>query len=309
MATYYRDMSGFEVQKSEATAAYRTVFFEVGSAEAQTVTVSKNGAAFASASATASQVDGNVYKLEIAATDIDTAGVVAFKCVGATDTQYLLNIRVVDHDPVEAVQDILDDTSGTDGVAIADGAITAAKIAADAVTADKIADDAIGADQLATDAIGSDALATSAVGEIADGVWDEARSGHTTAGTFGEGVKVESLNTQAKADVNAECDTALTDYDPPTKAEMDTGFAGLNDPSSGDIADAVLEELVSDHKSTAGGLADVLNDIWRREGCGLLRWDTSTNTIKTYDGDSDTDTVLLTQTRSTSGTETDYTPS
>lgn len=30
-------------------------------------------------------------------------------------------------------------------------------------------------------------------GEIADGVWDEARSGHATAGTFGEGVNVASI--------------------------------------------------------------------------------------------------------------------
>ena len=230
MATYFRDLAGFAVQKSEATAAYRTVYFEVGTVEAQTVTVSKNGAAFATATSTAAQVDSTLYALTIAAADIDTAGVVAFKCAGATDTQYLMNIRVVDHDPVEAVQDILDDTSGTDGVALADDAITAAKIA----------DDAIGADQLATDAIGSDALAATATAEIAD---------------------------------------------------------------------AVLTELVSDHKSTSGSFADVLNDIWRRVGFGLIRWDTAAETLKTYDGDADSDTLLLTQTRSESGTETDYTPS
>lgn len=48
--------------------------------------------------------------------------------------------------------------------------------------------------------------------DVADAVWDEARSGHTTSGSFGEGVKAESLNTQAKADVNSEADTALSDY-------------------------------------------------------------------------------------------------
>jgi hypothetical protein len=36
---------------------------------------------------------------------------------------------------------------------------------------------------------------------IADAVWDEVRSGHTTSGTFGGGVLAESLNTQAKTDV------------------------------------------------------------------------------------------------------------
>jgi hypothetical protein len=47
------------------------------------------------------------------------------------------------------------------------------------------------------------------VGDIADAVWDEARAGHVTAGTFGAGVKTESLNTQAKADVNAEVVDAI----------------------------------------------------------------------------------------------------
>ena len=35
--------------------------------------------------------------------------------------------------------------------------------------------------------------------------------------------------------VNAECDTALTDYDPPTKTEMDNGFAALNDISPAEV--------------------------------------------------------------------------
>jgi hypothetical protein len=52
-----------------------------------------------------------------------------------------------------------------------------------------------------------DAVSTDA--QLADAVWDEARSGHVSAGSFGEGVKAESLNTQAKADVNAEVVDAL----------------------------------------------------------------------------------------------------
>lgn len=47
-----------------------------------------------------------------------------------------------------------------------------------------------------------DAVSTDA--QIADAVWDEARAGHVAAGSFGEGVKVEDLNTAAKASVNAE---------------------------------------------------------------------------------------------------------
>ena len=44
----------------------------------------------------------------------------------------------------------------------------------------------ITASSIATDAIGSLELAADAVAEIADAVWDEARAGHVTAGTFGE---------------------------------------------------------------------------------------------------------------------------
>lgn len=39
---------------------------------------------------------------------------------------------------------------------------------------------------IGTDGIDAAALKTDAVAEIADGVWDEAQSGHTTAGTFGK---------------------------------------------------------------------------------------------------------------------------
>lgn len=72
---------------------------------------------------------------------------------------------------------------------------------------------------VATGAIDADALATDAVAEIADGVWDEARSGHVAAGTFGEGVasvqgnvtgSVGSLGATAKSDVKAEVVNALT---------------------------------------------------------------------------------------------------
>lgn len=68
------------------------------------------------------------------------------------------------------------------------------------------------------------------------------------------------LSTQGKADVNAEADTALSDYDPPTKAELDSGLAGLNDPTAAAIADAVLDEALSGH-TTAGTLGKAVSDI------------------------------------------------
>jgi len=82
-----------------------------------------------------------------------------------------------------------------------------------------------------------------------------------------------ALNTQGKADVKAEVDAALEEYDPPTKAELDIAESNirgsdsdtlktisdqidnLNDPSASAIADAVWDEAIADHttSTTFGG--------------------------------------------------------
>lgn len=54
-----------------------------------------------------------------------------------------------------------------------------------AITSSSFSAGAIDAAAIAADAIGASELAATAVAEIADAVWDEAQSGHTTAGTFG----------------------------------------------------------------------------------------------------------------------------
>lgn len=51
-----------------------------------------------------------------------------------------------------------------------------------------MANDVLTAAAIATDAIDADALAASGVAEIADGVWDEATSGHSTGGTTGAAI-------------------------------------------------------------------------------------------------------------------------
>lgn len=87
-------------------------------------------------------------------------------------------------------------TGGIAAASFAAGAIDAAAIAANAIGASEIADGAIDAATfaagaidaaaIAANAIGASELAADAVAEIADGVWDEAKSGHTTQGTYGE---------------------------------------------------------------------------------------------------------------------------
>lgn len=133
------------------------------------------------------------------------------------DTEVAAILAAVDTEVATLVTNvaaILADT-GTDGVivaslaagsitatVIADNAIDAASIAADAITAAKIATGAIDADSIAADAITATKIATGAItaakfaagavdaaalaADAVDEIWDEAMSGHTTAGTYGD---------------------------------------------------------------------------------------------------------------------------
>lgn len=65
---------------------------------------------------------------------------------------------------------------------------------------------------------------------------------------------IGSLGAQSKLDVNAECDTALTDYDPPTKAEMDTGHGLLATEAKQDIIDTNVDSVLTDTGTTLDAL-------------------------------------------------------
>ena len=122
-------------------------------------------------------------------------------------------------------------------------------------------------------------------GEIADAVWDEATSGHTTGGTFGEQLKIDvdailedtavigaagagltavPWNAAWDAEVQSECADALNTYDPPTKAEMDSGFAGLNDLSAAEV-NAEVDTALADYDAPTKAEMDAgfaaLNDL------------------------------------------------
>lgn len=111
-------------------------------------------------------------------------------------------------------------------------AITAASIASAAITNAKIAAGTIDANVIANNAIGAAELAADAVAEIADAVWDEAQSGHTTAGTFGKYLDVEVSSVSGgggltQADIrtavglaSANLDTQLTAIDDAIDTEV-----------------------------------------------------------------------------------------
>ncbi len=69
---------------------------------------------------------------------------------------------------------------------------------------------------------------------------------------------IATLNDLSAAQVNAEADTALADYDAPTKAELDTGLAAV--PTLTEIVDGVLDEPRSSHL-TAGSIGEGFNTV------------------------------------------------
>ena len=86
--------------------------------------------------------------------------------------------------------------------------------------------------------------------EIADAVWDENLGAHAVVGSTGEALNtassgatdltpvltaISNLNDLSAAEVNAQVDGALADYDGPTNAEMTAAFAALNDISASDV--------------------------------------------------------------------------
>jgi len=71
--------------------------------------------------------------------------------------------------------------------------------------------------------------------------------------------------------INAEADTALSDYDPPTKAELDSGLAALNDPTAAVVAAAVWDLAVSGH-TTGGTFGSYINAILSDTGELQTAW-------------------------------------
>ena len=117
--------------------------------------------------------------------------------------------------------------------ALAANVITAASINAAAITAAKFAAGAVDANAIAANAIGASELATDAVNEIRDSILSDAT-------TFaGANIDAAISSRATPAQVNTECDTALSDI------HLDHLFQTDYDPASKPgVATALLNELV-----------------------------------------------------------------
>ena len=177
----------------------------------------------------------------------------------------------------------------TDDLAVVDATADAIKAKTDNLPADPASETNVDATEVKVDAIKSktDQLAFTTGNVHADiqeynthpDIDLNADQSGVTIGT------VNALGAQAKLDVNAEVDTALSDYDGPTKAEMDAAFAALNDLSAAEVnteVDTALADIGLDHlisASVAG--ADVADDSIIAQmvsKSGTADWDTFDNT-------------------------------
>jgi hypothetical protein len=73
-------------------------------------------------------------------------------------------------------------------------------------------------------------------------------------GAAGAGLTAVPWNAAWDAEVQSECTDALNAYDPPTKAELDSGLAGLNDVSTAEVNAEVLDVLNTDTFAEPAGV-------------------------------------------------------
>lgn len=166
-------------------------------------------------------------------------------------------------DTVQTTVDGLNDIAATDVWAAATRTLTsAANITSDASAITMSSSGVVGTVNLVNTTTTNTDMVT--VAAIADQVWDEATSGHATAGTFGKAaadiladtnelqtnqgnwVTATGFSTHSAADVWAVATRVLT------------ANTNLSIPTTSGIADAVWEEAIADHSGTSGSTAEAL---------------------------------------------------
>lgn len=118
------------------------------------------------------------------------------------------------------------------------------------------------------------------------------KTAYTISGTK---TTLDALNDLTAAAVNAEVDTALADYDGPTKAELDSAVSGLSTLGTSDLA-AALTDIGLDHLfSAAASPSDltsgsVLSDLLE-DNSGTFRFKSGA-LVNAPDGDTKLDQII-----------------
>lgn len=228
------------------------------------ITISKAGGAFgnpAAGATNATEVTSGWYKVTMGTGDTDTLGdlVVRGTATACDDSEQVAQVVKATNGGLTALPDAAAEAAGglyTRGTGAgqinqpANGMVDANVVrnAGTAITAAS----GIQEVKVASIANGAIAAATFAANAL-DAVWSTATR-LLTAGTnivLAKGVGVTGFNDLSAAQVNAEADTALADYDAPTHAELTSGLAGADD--------AVLAQVAL-VKATTDKLDDTLED-------------------------------------------------
>jgi hypothetical protein len=163
---------------------------------------------------------------------------------------------------------------------------------------------------MAANVVTASALATDAVGEIADGVWDEPYSGHTTAGTYGgriprsqnSNVEVQITGSgHAAADIH-ELQPAVIDHTHFAAGAIDANALAAS--AASEIATAAYTGQMTESYRAAGvapTLAQSLFELLAHMGDSSISG--TTKTLKKIDGSTAKTFTLDSSTAPTSITE------
>jgi hypothetical protein len=163
---------------------------------------------------------------------------------------------------------------------------------------------------MAANVLTASALATDAVGEIADGVWDEAMSGHTTAGTYGGRIpRSDTSNVEVKitgsghtaADIH-ELQAAVIDNTHFAAGAIDSNAVAAS--AASEIATAVYTGQMTEAYRAAGvapTLAQAMFELVAHMGDSSISG--TTKTLKKIDGTTAKTFTLDSSTAPTSITE------
>ena len=165
-------------------------------------------------------------------------------------------------------------TAITNGVTLADDAITSAKIADDAIATEHIATGAISADSFAAGAITATVIANNAIdaatfaadvdAEVATYIWNAATASYGGAGTYGQAMEDALADTNelqgditngGRVDLLVDAIKAKTDLIPAAPAA--TGDI----PSAATIADAVWDEASTGHTDAGKAGQQLWTDV------------------------------------------------
>jgi hypothetical protein len=179
-------------QIKQGSTAYPLLFLMVDETDhvtgktglSPTVTIRKPGGSFAAPAGAVTEIGNGWYQVAGNATDTDTMGPLA------------LHATATGADPADVLYEVVANVEADTFTRM--GAPAGASIAADLATVAGYLDTEIAAIKAKTDLLPADPADASDIpspATIADAVWDEPRSGHTAAGSFGEVMQVPDSGT------------------------------------------------------------------------------------------------------------------